>query len=288
MVLEGFSFFKQLQFTPSIQNILFVVCIALIFVAIIFRKQIKGLFEDYVYDLGFSLADEVLMFIFPVLLAIPIEFGDLLAAIIIYIKEKKVSNSFVAFLVCWEALNFTPFDYIPGLGWLISIFTNVFPAVFISRIIFGKYKAAKQQTKKLEEDIDLAERLGISNKQHKKNFEKIKEYMKQDDPVDALKEAKKTDKEIAQQLQQMVTGMIMEVDNIVQSLTSQDIEVPSSLAQTIQQILQTAVSNTQDFLAKAQNAMQEEDFQTAINAAQWARKTIIDASNQVNSMTQNS
>ncbi len=125
--------------------------------ALLFRHTITALFYDYVIDFGLSTLDN---FIAGAGL-IGLDFGDWLAALIIFFHEKKISGGSVAFLAAWEATNFLPLSFIPVVGEGIEIFFNFFPAVFISRLFFNKFSKAEQGEKHLEKNYELAKKLNL-------------------------------------------------------------------------------------------------------------------------------
>lgn len=148
-----------------------------IVLALLFRHTITALFYDYVIDFGLSTADNFLAGAG----LIGLDVGDWLAAIIIFVHERKVSGGFVAFIAAWEAANFLPLSFIPVFGEGLEIVLNLTPSVFISRLFFNKFSKAEQGEKHLERNYELAKKLGLKVS----GLEEIQEKVEKN-PVRAL------------------------------------------------------------------------------------------------------
>jgi hypothetical protein len=249
-----------------------------IVLAIVFRRYITALIYDYVVDCGLSFADNLLAGAG----ALGLDIGDWIAALLIFIKERKITNGFVAGLVAWEATNFIPFSLIPVVGEGLEIIFNFFPAVTIGRLLFNKYGPAEKEEHKLEREISLAERLGIGVSAEKKVLKKAKKLIESEDPVDALREEKRSDKEISAKLIDYVNGLMSDTNNVIQDIVNQNIQAP----QEIINILQEGINASEQLLQQAKSAAENEDFETAINSAMSAKDTIINAAQQFDSAFQ--
>lgn len=246
-----------------------------IVLAIFFRRYITALIYDYVVDCGLSFADNLLYGAG----ALGLDIGDWIAALLIFIKERKITGGFMAGLVAWEATNFIPFSLIPGIGEVLEIIFNFFPAVTIGRLLFNKYGPAEKEEHKLEKEISLAERLGINVSEEEKVLKKAKKLIRSEDPVDALREEKKSDREISSKLINYANNLLSETNNIIQNIVNQNIQAP----QEVINILREGINASEQSLQQAKNAAEKGDFETAINAAMSAKNTIINAAQQFDS-----
>lgn len=243
-----------------------------IVLAIIFRRYITALIYDYVVDAGLSFADNFLAGAG----LIGLDIGDWIAAFLIFIKERKITNGFIAGLVAWEATNFIPLSLIPVVGEGLEIIFNFFPAVTIGRLLFNKFGPAENEEHKLKRDISLAEQLGIGVSAEKKVLEKAKKLIESEDPVDALREENKFNKEVSAKLIDYVNGLMSNTNNIIQNIVNQNIRAPPEIIN----ILQEGINESEQLLQQAKSAAESEDFETAINAAMSAKNTIINAAQQ--------
>ena len=84
-------------FGLGIWQIAGIIILILIISAIFFRRYFSALISDFVIDPVLSFADELTG-----LGELGIDFGDWIAAFIIYKREKKISGNFAALLAAWE------------------------------------------------------------------------------------------------------------------------------------------------------------------------------------------
>jgi hypothetical protein len=259
-------------FGLDIRWIILIIIVILVISFILFRRYFSALVYDYVVDCGLSFLDE------PFGGIVMLDWGDWIAAILIFIKEKKITGRLIALIVALEAANF-----IPVLDWI----TNLFPAVTISRLLFNKYKSAEKKEKILEKDISLAERLGINVRRAKKVSKEVKQKIKKANPVGALKElnSKKTDDKLRSELRDYTNNWISATNNIIQGIYDQNIQAP----QEIINILEQGIAQAQKSLGDAQSALKtkpKENFETAINSAVNAYNTIMAAVQQFDDLFQ--
>lgn len=262
-----------LPFGLGFQQVILIIGVILVIFFIFFRRYFSALFLDYVVDGCLSFADN---FVFGAGL-VGLDIGDWIAAIIIFSKEKKISGKGVAMLAAWEATNFLPVSLIPGIGEVVETFLGFFPAVFILRLFFNKYRPAEKQEKKLEKEISIANKVGIKVSKEKKVLDDVKKLIKKANPVGALKKLKseKPVKEVSSKLRGYVDSLISDTNNIFQYISSQNIQPPQELIN----MLQEAINEAGQLLQQAQSAEENEDFETAINSATNAN-TIIRAGAQ--------
>jgi len=259
-------------FGLGIWQIAIIAIIILVISAIFFRRYFSALISDFVIDPLLSFADLLIAG----LGAVGLDIGDWIAAFIIYKREKKISGGMVALFAAWEATNFLPISFIPVVGEIVEFFTNFFPAVFISRLLFNKYRPAEAKKKKLEKDVSTAEQAGLNVGKQEKALKRIKELIKKADPVDALKEADKPLKEISSQLIEYVDNLIADASNAIQYITSQNIQAPQELIN----ILEQGIGQGMELLQQAKQYEEEEDFENAINSALEAKNAVIEAAQQ--------
>jgi len=260
-------------FGLGIWQIVIIVIIILVISAIFFRRYTSALFSDFVIDPVLSFADLLLAGTG----ALGLDIGDWIAAFLIYKREKKISGGMVALLVAWEATNFLPISLIPVVGEVVEFFTNFFPAVFISRLLFNKYRPAEAKEKKLEGEVNIAKEAGIEDiKAQEKALERIKDLIKQADPVDALKESDKPIKEISSKLIEYTDNLIGDATNTIQYITSQNIQAPQELIN----ILEQGIGQGTELLQQAKEAEEKDDFENAINSAVEAKNAVVESAQQ--------
>lgn len=259
-------------FGLGIWQIVAIIAVILVLSAIFFRRYFSALISDFVIDPLLSFADLLIAG----LGAVGLDIGDWIAAFIIYKREKKISGGMVALFVAWEATNFLPISLIPVVGEIVEFFTNFFPAVFISRLLFSKYRPAEAKEKKLEKEVSIAQQAGLDARKQEQALKKIKELIKKADPVDALKEADKPLKEISSQLIEYVDNLIADASNAIQYITSQNIQAPQELIN----ILEQGIGQGTELLQQAKEAEEKEDFETAINSAVEAKNAVVEAAQQ--------
>lgn len=243
---------------------------------IFFRRYLSALIYDYL--------DGVISYVDYALVgagAIGFDFGDWIVALIIFIKEKKISGKFPAMLAAWEATNFIPFSLIPVLGEILEIFLGFFPAVTIIRIMFNKYRPAEKKEHMLEEHVSIAEQLGLDVWREKRVLKEVKELIKKANPVDALKEVEKANG-LSSKLTEYTDSLIADAHNTIQYITSQNIQAP----QEIISILQEGINQGLQLLQQSKKAEENKDFGNAINYATNAKNIVMEAAQKFDSFYQ--
>jgi hypothetical protein len=249
-------------------QILIIAFLLFIVLTLIFKRYITALIYDYGVDFGFSFAGSFFMG----LGFIGFDIGGFIAAILIYKKEKKITNTFFAGFVAWEATNFFPFSFIPGLG----LFTNFFPAVTLGRLVFNKFGDAEEKEKKIEQEILIAEQVGVEVSKQKKGIIEIKKLIKAEDPVDALSKEEQIDKELLEKMNKYVDKLICDVENVIRTILNQDIQAPQESIN----ILQEAINMSEELLRNAKKLEEKGDFEGAITNTKDAKNIIINAVEQ--------
>ncbi len=258
----------------DLQYVILIVVAILIISFIFFKRYFKALFYDYVIDGGLSFADN---FILGAGL-IGLDFGDWIAALIILSKQKKIVGVVIAIFLAWEATNFFPISLIPVVGEVVEGFTGMFPAVAIATFLFNKFRPAEKKEKKLEEEISIAEQVGIDVVQQKKILKDTKKLINKANPVGAMKEFKseKPIKKVSSKIRTYVDGLISDANNVIQYIVKQNIQAPQDMIDELQQ----GIDKAADLLQQAQNAEEEKDFHTAIVLAKQAKDIIYFAANR--------
>jgi len=227
-------------------------------VLFIFRKYLWGLFYDYVVDGVLSFADE---FLDPLLdltgigAPIPWEPGDLLAAIIIFKKERHISGRGVAFIVAAEALSFgiePLLEMLPGgsiiaapVGW----FFNVFPAVSLSRMLFSKTDKALREEKLLSSEIALGKDAGVSVHREEEVLGQLRGLIHKEWFVEAdeLYRRERPDQRLARLLCEAVDKEVALTVESMRSLSSLPVEAPPEIIG----ILEQGIVDAQSLLGEA-------------------------------------
>ena len=183
--------------------VLLLLCLVILLILSAFSKYLYAFGWDFL-DFALSFADE------PFGGAMGFDWGDWIAALIIFSRERKVSGNMIAYLVAIEAANF-----IPGLDYV----TNVVPAVFLSRLFFAKYHLAQVKLKGLKREIENAHTLGVpaTDTIHARhNIKKIKQMIKKGMPADAEQRA---DRETARlekdELQNLYDNIDHKLDHLI-------------------------------------------------------------------------
>ena len=260
----------DLPFGLGFGQIILIIGVVLVISFIFFRRYFSALVYDYVVDGGLSFADTFIG-------TLPV--GDALAAFLIYKKEKKIVGLWVI-IPTLEAANFI-IGAVPVVGQPIEIVTNLTPAVFLTRLLFNKYRPAEKKEKKLEKDISLAEKLGVNTRGAKKVSKEVKRKIKKANPVGALKElkSKKADEKIRSELRDYANEWISATNNIIQGISNQNIQAT---------ILQQGVAAARRSLYEAQSALQtKRKEEVAINSAINAYNIIKSAVEQYQAELQN-
>lgn len=251
--------------------IIAIAVVSFLVLALIFRKYISALIMDYAVDFMLSSLDVFVM-------SLPL--GDILAAGIILEKERKIVGWWVILPVI-DALNYG-IGLIPIVGAPVELFSNLFPAIFVTRLLFSKFGKAEKEEKKLEKNIAVGKKLGVSVKNEEKMLEKVKKLLKKEDPLDALKEEKKADKDLLPAIEKHVDGLISDVDAIVESIKKQNIPVSQEQLNVISQ----GMSECQSLIDQAREAKDDKDFEKAVDLASKARDVIMNAVQMFDNMYQ--
>lgn len=248
---------------------------AFIVLSVLFRRQLKGLFYDYLVDGLFSTLDNFV----GGLGLVGIDIGDWIAAIIIFTKERKVSGPIIAGIVAWEATNFIPFSLIPGVGEGIEIVFNLFPAVTLSRIFFAKYGKAGEEYRTAKDNAHLAESFGLLGKKGKKDLKSLQQEAKQDSPRETVQHASRTEKRLAKKLMPVVQQVFAEAEKGQDSLRGLIEQAPPEVSPYLEEGLANAILA----MKSARQAVKANHFQDAIALAEQAKSAVQNAIDGVES-----
>jgi len=258
----------------GLEQIIPIAVVVLIISFIFFRRYFSALFYDA--------TDAILSFLDNFLAGaglIGLDIGDWAAAFFIFRRQKKIVGVFIAILIAWEATNLLPLSFIPVFGEVLEVFLGFFPSVFIATFLFNKYRPAEKKERKLEEEVSIAEQLGIGVSHEKKVSKKVKRLIRKADPVDALKESKKPIEEVSSKLRDYVDKMISETNNLIQYVVKQNV----TASQDTINILQQGINQAGQLLRQAETAENDEenqDFDAAIKYAMEAKKVIVAAAQE--------
>ena len=125
-------------------------------VLITLTRYARSVTHDYVYDALLSFADEFLGGL------IGFDFGDWAAAILMYRSERSRVGRLPALFIAWEATNFLPIGLIPGVGTVLEVITNLFPAATLTNVLFNKESKARTYRDKLEDVKRVASVLDVT------------------------------------------------------------------------------------------------------------------------------
>lgn len=182
-----------------------------------FRRYLSALVMDYAIDMGLSFADEA----FGGFLGLDI--GDLVAAIIIFVHEKRISGTAIAVIVAWEALNFLPLGLIPGIGTGLEWVLNVFPAVTLSRLIFGPYRKERRLRKKITLTL---EQLKSANIIIPKKLQQEIDDADETSPVESIRQQKEILSKLADLVTKDVHQLLNNAEDILEQLADLDEQLP--------------------------------------------------------------
>ena len=266
----------------GLEHMILIGIVVLVISFIFFRRYFSALIYD-VMDGILSFLDN---FVGGVGL-LGLDIGDWVAAFIIFKREKKITGKLFAGIAAWEATNLIPFSFIPIFGEILEFILGFVPTVFISRVLFNKFRPAKKKEKKLEEEVSIAERFGINVSHEKKILKKARKIGKKA-PVDELKllKSKKPIEKVSSELREQVDNLIAETNDIIQYIANQNVQAPQYLIN----ILQGGINQAGQLLQQAEEAENDKknpDFETAVDSAMQAKQVIINAANEFDQGYQN-
>jgi hypothetical protein len=116
----------------------------------------RSFFHDYAYDAALSFADEAFGGV------IGLDFGDFIAAILMYRGERNRIGALPALFVAWEASNFFPLGLIPFFGTGLEYVLNVFPAATVLNALFNKEDKAQTARRRVEQLSDICEAFNVT------------------------------------------------------------------------------------------------------------------------------
>ena len=247
-----------------------------IVLSLLFKRYFGALIYDYVVDFGLSTLDNFLMGAG----TLGLDIGDWAAAVLIFKKEKKISYMFIAFLAAWEATNLLPLSFIPIFGELLEVILNLCPTVFILRLIFSRYGQADKAEKRFKKNIDVAKDAGIKIKKFQDYLHEIHHLIEKENPVGALKEEARDEKELHRLMKEYVEKLISEAVEIINKIVSTRPEGPDEIIE----MLQEGIRKSEELLDEAKRALSNNDYETAVKEAHNAKQILIESINYCSSM----
>lgn len=196
----------------ELMNVLFITFICFVVVGVVFRRMLTAVIEDYVIDGLLSTLDTFFGG------ALGLDFGDFIASLILFVRERNVVGILPALFIAWEASNFFPLGLIPG----VELVTNAFPAVTLTRLIASRYGAAERSRDQLKADEELAESMG--DRTAEESVQKVSRLIEADDPIDALALAKSEEQNLRKRLGPEVEQVIEEVQGRIDTLSNTQFE----------------------------------------------------------------
>ncbi|MDD9954186.1 MAG: hypothetical protein OXR66_07685 [Candidatus Woesearchaeota archaeon] len=284
-MFEFLDWYKYLSVAKTIfENWKLVVIVALVvFIVLVFlfRRYIGALIYDYVVDFGISHADNLIL-----VGLIGVDAGDFTAAAIIlvgvFIHERKIVGLGPALgmagMAAWEASNFFPLGTIPVFGEVAEGFFNLFPYVFLSRImshtLFSKKGDAERAVKELQFDMNAAQQFQIDAGDAFKMFERAKALIEKENYVDAIKFAKKTDSMISSAIREQIQSNADVVNETINQLSQ--LEGTDDALAVIDESVQVAQELLQDAFAQ----IDRREYQIALQDINKAKQIVQQAAAQ--------
>ena len=250
--------------------------VIILVLGLVFNKYKSALFLDLL-DLVLSFLDN---FLAGAGLA-GFDIGDLVAAIIIYSHEKKYVGKKWALFVAWEALNFLPLGLIPVFGEVLETILGFVPTVFIVRLLFSKQGKAEKLDSNLEKEEDLLEKDGLNVSKKNKNKIKDLKSLTKNNPIQAIREAKKISKNMEKEMAKEFDKLMFENEKLYDYLSSQ--EIPFEAQEFVFRALNYADSLQSEF-SKAQS---KKDYNHLLALAKSLETTLRDAAVNLNNILRN-
>lgn len=175
---------------------------------LIFGRFVKALFYDFL-DLILSTLDNFVGGF------AGLDIGDWAASIIILVKYRKIMGIFPALFVAWEASGFLPISFIPGVGEMVEVVTNLVPSTAIFYLFFNKYGTAEKESKELKKKNDLLKHFG---KKSDEKTDRINKLILAENPVEAIKVSEGFEKEIDRKIHKIIMMQISETEHMLDKL----------------------------------------------------------------------
>ncbi len=251
----------------------FILLIGMMFILalIFFRKHATLMLMDIIIDGGISFADN---FVFGAGV-MGIDIGDVVAGIILYQMEVGKVGMFWASIIFLEACNFG-LGLIPGIGEVFEVIFGLIPSATIIHANFDKTPIAHAQSRKLKEDMQLAEKLGLSGFQSEKHsLEKFNRSI-DNNPIKYLEITRGIKEGIEIKVNGAVKDYIADAQGLLSGIADKEVDAE------IAPILQQAVSQVQDSLSQAQILSEQNKFNEAVELVDNAKSILEDSVSQYN------
>ncbi len=296
--------FEDMSFgSIGISQVLIIGGIIFLVLFIFLKKYRSALVSDFLFDGLLSMIDEpldLLMDFSGVGSPIPWEPGDMLAAFLIYRRERHITGKFWAYFVAAEALSFgiePVLELLPG-GSLIAApfgwFFNVLPTVTIVRFLAAKTNKALADDELLTEEIKIAKEVGINVSKEDAVRKQIHALIRKEWPIEAiaLYNRKKPGRRIMKKINLYLDDMISQVNDIIDMIIKKNIQAPPELITILQDGINQAekiINQSRSYKAKLVggffsvlfgSAPRAEDIQRAVDLAKEAKRVVISAAQE--------
>ena len=265
------SYYSYVGLKGVVLSIVLLIGMMFILALMFFRKYAGAMLMDILIDGGISFADN---FLFGAG-AVGIDIGDVIAGIMLYKREVGRVGKLWASVIFLEACNFG-LGLIPVIGEVFEVIFGLIPSATIIRANFDRTPIAEAQSKKLKEDMQLAENLGLASFQSEKHklekFEKVIEK----DPIKYLELTSGIKKGIEIKVGDAVKYCIADTQGLLSNMASQEVD------EELAPILQQAVSQVQSALAEAQALAGQNKFKEAVEQVDNAKAILADSVSQYN------
>lgn len=178
--------------------------------------MIIALIFDYVVDFMLSLVDEAAGGLFG------LDWGDWIAAVIIFVYYSKQIGKGWSLFAAWEATNFLPISFIPG----VDILTGMFPAV--TAIVAQKSITAGNYARRISRHIEIIEAAGEDAHSERAMLKELKDLIDDHRFKDATDKGKEYIGSIEGRVKSMIRERLMEEErDFIEKAASGQISVSS-------------------------------------------------------------
>ncbi|MCX8147575.1 MAG: hypothetical protein N3D84_03850 [Candidatus Woesearchaeota archaeon] len=278
--MPQFSFWDYIMIAIVFVFILNIILIIITFIVMwktlkFVWKILGGLIDDYFFDCVLSFVDEIWGG------GIGLDWGDLIGGIIIFFRNKDKVGIFWSLIIVWEAFDFTPVNFIPVIGGIVEVITNLFPCATICRLLFGKWKAADREAKKIERNLGAARdaKIDTSDAENALN-ENLPKIAKK--PLVVYKKLKKVNKELSEKLSNYVNNLISELGDAIERIEARYKKLASetSIPEDVTAIMQKGIDNSEALMENAKESLKKEEYAKAVESVKSAQNVLESAGQQ--------
>lgn len=231
--------------------------------AFLFRKRVYCLVLDYVVDLGLSSLDELFGS-----LAYRIDWGDWIAAPIIYFRVRKFTSKKVALFAAWEATGYFPIPFIPIIGDGVDWFANFFPMVTLIRFLplLNEFGPAKRMMQRVKDGIKAFSKEKPGIKVDDETFEEAEEDLELENPVEAIKQLKEVEAVLDKAMKRRMAGTVklfVAIDDKAQQFHNSPFfrneETREIAMQILAETMMPGLKGASDSIATAKGTLRKKD-----------------------------